>query len=315
MIFHPEEQSERTVADRRLRDSLDLLKPKTHTGSVKARKEQVDEVAEIQWYFPNELDEVPEILALEGVIPYSGGTGILGGGMTRIRGLMDVSRLDLKFCRTQDGTIDLGAALSYSETASALAESGHLLSRSLSQAATEPLRNRISLGGSISMFPYWSDLMGPLLALEAELSIVGVNSGTRALEEYLQNRDFRQNTLITSIRLPDQPWQGAYYRHTRTPTDRPAFSITVLLRRNAKQIEEIRIGVVGCSGRYRRLTGVEKILEGSDVSTDPSELLGAATEQLDIDFPARMGFSTEYLNTCASIELKRTLISALGSEL
>jgi CO/xanthine dehydrogenase FAD-binding subunit len=273
----------------------------------------VDEVAEIQWYFPNELEEVPGILALDGVVPHSGGTGILWGGMSRIRGLMDVSRLDLKFCRVRDGTIDLGAALSYSETSAALVESGHLLSRSLSSAATEPLRNRISLGGSISMFPYWSDLLGPLLALEAELSLAGANSGTRALEEYLQNRDLRQNTLITSIRLPDQPWQGAYYRHTRTRTDRPAFSITVLLRRSTGRIEEIRIVVVGCSGRYRKLTEVEKVLEGSEVPAAPSELLEEAVAQLDIDFPARMGFSAEYLNACAPIELKRTLASALES--
>lgn len=270
-------------------------------------------MAEIQWYFPNKLEEVPGILAREGVVPHSGGTGILWGGMRRIRGLMDVSRLDLKFCRARDGTIELGAALSYCQAAAALAESGHLLSRSLASAATEPLRNRISLGGSISMFPYWSDLLGPLLALEAELSLAGANSGTRPLEEYLQNRDLRQNTLITSIRLPDQPWQGAYYRHTRTTTDRPAFSYTVLLRRSAKRIEETRIVVVGCSGRYRRLAGVEKVLQGSELRSDPSQLLEEATEQLVIDFPARMGFSAGYLKTCAAIELKRTIASALES--
>jgi CO/xanthine dehydrogenase FAD-binding subunit len=270
-------------------------------------------VADIEWYFPDELEAVPGILAQEGVIPHGGGTGILWGGMTRIRGLMDLSRLDLRFCRRREGWIELGAALSYSETAAALADPRHLLSRTLSAAATEPLRNRISLGGSISMFPYWSDLMGPLLALEAELSILGPQSGTRPLEEYLQDRELRKNTLITSIRLPDQPWGRAYYRHTRTPTDRPAFSITVLLRRSAKRIEEVRIVVAGCSGRYRRLDEVEKTLRGSQVPSDPAELLAEATEQLDIDVPARMGFSSEYLNACATIELKRTLASALAS--
>jgi CO/xanthine dehydrogenase FAD-binding subunit len=163
------------------------------------------------------------------------------------------------------------------------------------------------------MFPYWSDLMGPLLALGAELHLVGKKSGACSLEEYVQKRELRQNTLIASIRLPDLPWQGAYYRHTRTRTDRPAFSITVLLRQEAKRIEESRIVVVGCSGRYRRLTGVEKILEGSHIPSDPSRLLEEAAQQLDIDFPARMGFSAEYLKTCTAIELKRTLAAALES--
>ena len=270
-------------------------------------------MSEIQWFFPSELEEVPEILSREGVIPHGGGTGILWGGMTRIRGLMDVNRLDLKFCRTGDGRIDLGAALSYSETAAALASSAHLLSRTLTAAATQPLGNRISLGGSISMFPYWSDLLGPLLAHEAELALVGAKNGTWTLEEYLQNRDLRRNSLITSIRLPDLPWQSAYYRHTRTATDRPAFTITVLLRLKAKRIEEARIIVVGCNGRYRRLDGGEEILAGSQPPSDPSQLLGEAAQRLDIDFPARMGFSAEYLKACAGVELQRTLAAALGS--
>jgi CO/xanthine dehydrogenase FAD-binding subunit len=226
---------------------------------------------------------------------------------------MDTSRLDLKFVRDQDGSIVLGAALSYAETAEALAKSGHLLARSLSSAATTPLRNRISLGGSISMFPYWSDLMGPLLALEVELSLVGANSGTWPLIEYVQKRELRQNTLITSIHWPDAPWQGAYYRHTRTPTDRPAFSITVLALLESKRIEEIRIVLVGCSGRYRRLTEVEQTLKGVEVPAETANFIDAAAAQLAIDFPARMGFSAEYLKACASVELKRALAAALRS--
>jgi CO/xanthine dehydrogenase FAD-binding subunit len=163
------------------------------------------------------------------------------------------------------------------------------------------------------MFPYWSDLMGPLLALDAELSLVGANSGSRPLSEYLQNRELRKNTLITSIQIPASSWRGGYYRHTRTPTDRPAFSITVVLRRTSKQIEDIRIIVVGCSGRYRRLTEVERLFLGASISDDPSQLLDDAAAQVNIDFPARMGFSAEYLSTCAAIELKRTLGSALGN--
>lgn len=273
-------------------------------------------MAEIQWYFPDKLDEVPDILSQEGVIPHSGGTGILWSGLKRIRGLMDVRALELKFLRRRAGSIDLGAALSYSEAAEALAESLPLLSRSLSAAATEPLRHRICLGGSISMFPYWSDLMGPLLALGAELSLVGAISGAWPLVEYLRNSDLRKNTLITSIRLPDLQWQGAYYRHTRTLTDRPAFSVTVLLRQAAGRIKAARIVMVGCSGRYRRLAEVEKILEGAEVRSDTAGLVDAALSkvaELDLGFSARMGFTSEYLNDCATVELGRCVESALRS--
>jgi len=274
-------------------------------------------VAEVQWFFPSELDEVPDILAREGVIPHGGGTGILWSGLTRVRGLMDVSGLDLKYIRRRDGSIALGAALSYSETVRAVADTHHPLAHSLHSAAAQPLRNRITLGGSISMFPYWSDLMGPLLALEAKLSLAGANGETRGLEEYLQDRNLRTNTLITSVLLPDVPWQGAYYRHTRTPTDRPAFSITVALRLESGKIETIRVVVVGCTGRYRRLTEIEAALTGTDVPSkmpeDLSQRIGETVKRLGIDFPARMGFGAEYLNACAEVELVRTVASAIRS--
>jgi CO/xanthine dehydrogenase FAD-binding subunit len=270
-----------------------------------ARKDLMTEVDEIQWYFPDNLDQVPEILSLEGVVPHGGGTGILWGGMTRVRGLMDTRRQDLKYLRDQDGSIVLGAALSYTEAAEALAKADHLLAWSLSSAATEPLRNRISLGGSISMFPYWSDLMGPLLALDAELSLVGTNSGTYPLSEYVQKRE------ITSIRWANAPWRGAYYRHSRTHTDRPAFSITILVLRKSKRIEDIRIALVGCSGRYRRLSEIEQALRGVEAPAEPADLIDSAAAKSLIEFPTRMGFSAEYLKACASIELRRTLATAL----
>jgi CO/xanthine dehydrogenase FAD-binding subunit len=273
----------------------------------------VDAVADVEWYFPNELADVPDILSREGVIPHSGGTGILWGNMTRIRGLMDVSHLDLKSFRKKDDEIVLGAALSYSEAAEALVKPDHPLVQSLKSAATEPLRNRISLGGSISMFPYWSDLMGPLLALDARLSLVGGAKGECSLTDYIEIRKLRQNTLITSIHWSDTPWQCSYYRHTRTPTDRPAFSLTVLLQKTSKRVETARLVVVGCKGRYRKLTEVEQILQGAELPQDPSSLLDKATERLELEIPARMGFSAEYLKACVIIELRRALEAALES--
>jgi CO/xanthine dehydrogenase FAD-binding subunit len=270
-------------------------------------------VAEIEWFYPRNLNEVPEILSREGVVPYGGGTGIQWVGLSRIRGLIDISRLDLKSFAVRDGTITLGAALSYTEAAEALEKEGHLLARALYSAASEPLRNRISLGGSIAMFPYWSDLMGALLALEAELTLVGAAGGSRRLAEYVENRSLRQNTLISAVRIPASPRQGAYYRHTRTRTDRPAFSITVLVSSSSGRIEEIRVLVVGCSGRYRRLSEVEQALRGMELSGDPAGPVEEAALGLQADFPPRMGFSAEYLKACAGIELARALRSALGS--
>ncbi len=266
-------------------------------------------MGQIQWYYPDSLEQVPELLAREGVVPHGGGTGILLGGLNQIKGLIDLSRLELKRFHRRDGVIVLGAGLSYSEAAEALAAEGasHILSRSLGSAAAQPLRNRITLGGSIALFPYWSDLMGPLLALEAELTLVGENGGTRTVREYVENRELRRGTLITSVRLRDSAWIGAYHRHTRTLADRPAFSITALGRGTSRRIEEARIVVVGCSGRYRRLTSIEERLQGLAFPDDPAPAAAEALSGFELEFPARMGFGAEYLQAAARVELERAV--------
>ena len=264
---------------------------------------------QIRWYYPESLEQVPELLGLEGVVPHGGGTGILLGGLNQIKGLIDLGRLELKSFHRGGGEIVLGAALSYTEAAEALAAEGppHILSRSLSSAATQPLRNRITLGGSIALFPYWSDLMGPLLALDAELTLVGKNGGARRVGEYVKNRELRQGTLIASVSLEDISWQGVYYRHTRTLADRPAFGITALGRGTSRRLEEARIVVVGCSGRYRRLTSIEEHLQGLDFPDEPAAAAAEALSGFELEFPARMGFSAEYLQAAARVELERAL--------
>ncbi|MBN1836269.1 MAG: FAD binding domain-containing protein [Spirochaetales bacterium] len=258
--------------------------------------------AEVQWFFPRELSEVPSLLAQEGVVPHGGGTGLLLGGMSQVRGLVDLSRLGLGDIRKDGASACIGAAASYAAAAAAAAawEPRHVLARSLSAAANTPLRNRITVGGSIALFPYWSDLVGPLLALEAEVHLVGSHEGWLPLPEYLARREPRRGSLITEVRWEEQGWVGEYRRWTRTRTDRPAFSLVAVGRRSRKRSSELRVVLVGCSGRHRRLTEVEEAVAAGE---EPA----AAAARAQIEIPARMGFSGTYLSHCARVELERAL--------
>ena len=57
-----------------------------------------------------------------------------------------------------------------------------MLAASLSQAASTPLRNRITLGGSLKDFPLWSNLYAPLIAIDAKVEIKGNKSGIYSVE-------------------------------------------------------------------------------------------------------------------------------------
>ena len=66
----------------------------------------------LTWYVPRELREVPDLLAREGVVPHGGGTLLLRGGVGRIRGLVDLSRLGLDGVRVEQGIVTSGDDLS-----------------------------------------------------------------------------------------------------------------------------------------------------------------------------------------------------------
>ena len=266
---------------------------------------------ELEWYYPENLGDMPDLLNREGVILHGGGTGILRGGLKKTAGLIDLGRLRLNTVERRDGKMKLGAGCTYAETVHGLSahEKNHVLVTSLGQAASTPLRNRITLGGSIALFPFWSDLMGPLLALEAD--------GLFALSDYIQNPELRRNTLIVSVQWEDRPWHSAYHRHTRTRTDRPMFSVSVLSRRQTAAgaaagtaaVEDLRIVVVGCSGRYHRCTEVEALLVGKTVDGDT---VSKAVKAAELGFPARMCLTPEYLEHCVRTVLERSLHKALG---
>jgi CO/xanthine dehydrogenase FAD-binding subunit len=217
---------------------------------------------EIEWYYPKKIEEAAVLVREEGILPHGGGTWILMGGIRKTRGIIDLDHLPLRFFREKKSHIEIGPCLTYADLIENIerVDPGHVLSKALSHAASTPLRNRITVGGTISAFPAWSDLMGPLLALETEVSLIGQKEGQYTLQEYARTPGLRKGTLISSIRIKKTKWDSYYHREVRTRFDYPAFTVTILARKNGKTVEDARVVVVGCSGKFLRLIGPEEIL-------------------------------------------------------
>lgn len=260
-------------------------------------------MSEINWYFPRTIEEVKDLLKKERVIPHGGGTHILRSNMKRIKGLIDLHYLPLKFHHTKKGMVEIGSNRSFSEVSEHL-DSQDILARALSRSASTPLRNRITVGGSIAAFPVWSDLMGPLIALEAEVSLIGEREGSFSISDYIKNSELRKGTLITGVSFKKDGWISYYYRETRTHFDYPAFTISILLKKSAKVIEDIRIVIVGCIGKWKRLYLVEESLRGK--REDEVEIDGIG-ENLLVKFTMKKFLSPEYLEHLARVYTERGL--------
>jgi len=263
---------------------------------------------DIVWYYPESLEETRKLLSREGTIPHGGGTGILRMSMRRVRGLIELSGLGLDYYRDRGKEIHIGATCTLSEV---VRHANHesILYKALSRSASTPLRNRITAGGSVSLFPMWSDIAGPFIGLGAEVSLVGSREGRFSVEDYFTLPDLRKKTLITEVILQKEEWESCYYRETRTGFDYPAFTITVLLRRNKEVIDDMRIVLVGCWGKFRRFIDIEQQVRGLKVSAVDAHGLGRGVR---VDFNSKKFMSGEYLKHIAGVQIGRTIAQVLG---
>ncbi len=263
-------------------------------------------MSELKWFYPESLDAVQKLLDNEGVVPHGGGTGLLLGNVRKYKGLIDLRFLPLANVRENGDSVEIGATVSYAKAARELEKilPGNIITKSLSAAASTPLRNRITIGGSLIMAPIWSDLIGPLVALEATVSLIGRNKGRYPVEEFLANPKFRAKSLLTGVEFPKESWETLHYRAVRTAFDYPMFTLTILAKRNAAAFDDIRIVFTGNSGKFKRLREIENDMRGKNTrEIDIKEMVG----KLKIKFPPKRQATSEYVGHLGRIQLERAL--------
>jgi CO/xanthine dehydrogenase FAD-binding subunit len=270
---------------------------------------------ELLWQFPTHLDEAVRLLQEPGAALHAGGTSILRVGTGNLAALIDLHGLGLRHFRVSDGRVELGAMLTFADVLEKMraVDPRSILVQALSGAASTPLRNRITVGGSVAMAPLWSDLMGPLLALGADVVLLGDDEIVCPFAQLLEDRAIRAGKLVTAIRFDQGQWQSSYYRATTTHFDYAAFTISTLVRRNSREeIEDARLVVTGSRQRYKRLTAQEQALIGrkrGDLDSLP-QIAAAA----DVEFARKNIGSPEYVRHLFGVELERALERAVRGQ-
>lgn len=268
----------------------------------------------VQWYFPETIDEAASLLGRERTVPHGGGTSLVKSGIGSFAGVVDLTKIPLNYLKTDRGVLEIGANQTFASAAENLSNlyPGCILAEALGSAASTPLRNRITMGGSASLFPLWSDLIGPMAVLEGKIRTEGKNAGTYDLSPWLADRSLQKGTLITSLIFPDpSDWISVYYREVRVGFDYPAFTVSVLARTSGPRIERIRVALSGGTDRALRLTELEKALNGADISKAQSLDI---RKMGSVRFGRKPAGSPEYLSEIAAVQVERCVKSALFRE-
>jgi len=255
----------------------------------------------LEWFFPRTIEEAVKLIAEQGIILHGGGTRILKTSPKSIKGLVDVGKLNLNFIHRSDNKISIGAASTYDDVIrySAKTKKLPLLAQALSEAASTPLRNRITIGGSVKDFPIWSSLYAPLLALRAQVEIAGEPDKIISLEEYLESGIIKTKHLIKRIIVEDDSHLiGGVKRFALIRFEYPLFTVAVALHTKHKIISESRIFITGVKGRYNHCKRAEHFLVEKELTDD---VIHEAGKHFNPKFVADYKYSAEYKEHTANV--------------
>src|SRR5258708_7899361 len=279
--------------------------------------------AQFDYIAAKSLDEAMTLLA-----KHKDDAKILAGGHSLIPAmklrlmqpavLIDISKIkDLAYIREEGGQIRIGAMTTHYQV-----ESSDLLRRVcplLPQTATHlgdvQVRNRGTIGGSLVHADPAADWPAPILALDAELVVIGPK-GERAIKA----TDFFVDLLTTALNageilrevrfIAPKGNSGQSYMKFRHPASGFAVvGVAVTLTRDGGKCQSAGVGITGAAPKPYKAGAVEKALKGAML--DAKSLAAAAAHAADgVDVNSDLFASSEYRKHLAEIYTRRALEQA-----
>jgi CO/xanthine dehydrogenase FAD-binding subunit len=181
------------------------------------------------YHSPTTLAEAVDLLAEDGRTVVAGGTDLLVNPryMVGVREVVDIRRLGLDYISAEDEWLHIGAGATMRSVAQhpriqALGDG--ILARGAAVCGSPNIRNMATLAGNIASALPSADTPPALLALDAQVVLVG-RSGERIvpLEMFFVGpaRSVRDRELIRELRAPlaEDDVHGGFYKIGRTAED------------------------------------------------------------------------------------------------
>jgi carbon-monoxide dehydrogenase medium subunit len=229
--------------------------------------------------------------------------------------LLDLRRVPgLHGIQRENGTWRIGAMTTHA-TLQDTPELG-LPSTVAKTIADQQVRNRGTLGGSLSHGDPASDPPGMLLCCEGTVTLQGAD-GQRTVAAADLFQDYMQTAVgpeevLTEVRIPALEGYGhAYRKFTRRAEDWAMVAVSALVRRSGDTCEDVRVALTNMAPVPIRARAVEDALRGQPLS---AEAIAQAAEQAGegTDPPADLNASADYKRHLARVLTARALKEAAG---
>jgi carbon-monoxide dehydrogenase medium subunit len=240
--------------------------------------------------------------------------------LANVESLLDIGQLsELRGIeRLDDGRLSVGALTTYAELMDSPAIHYGLLADALPTIGDVQVRNRGTVGGSVSHADPASDLPAVLLALDAEL-VLQASGGTRTVKvdgffEGPFQTAMAHDELLTAVILPSgRDGSGSAYESLEQPASGYAMvGVAVGIVVGAGNVVEyLGVGITGVGDHPYRASAVESALVGGTASDD--EIAAAAAHAADgVTVSSDIHAGAEYRTAMTAVITRRAIHKALA---
>ncbi|GAB2787696.1 FAD binding domain-containing protein [Amycolatopsis magusensis] len=255
---------------------------------------------------------------------------VLGGGQSllpvlRMRlatptKLIDLGRIpELRGIREDGGALVIGAMTTHYDLQRDPLIDAHatLLGKATATVADPQVRHRGTFGGSLAHADPAGDLLAPVLAMDAELVVSGMD-GRRTIPaaEFfvdLFTTALRPGEILVEVRVPKHTgWHAHYEKFNRVAQAWSMVAVAAAVHTEGGTITEARVGLTNMASVPVRARAVESALVGQPAT---AESVRAAAEHAaeGTDPAADSNADVEYRQHLAKVLTGRALTAALGS--
>ena len=234
--------------------------------------------------------------------------------------LIDIARVaDLRTISEQGGKIAIGAAATHDQIASSdlIRNKAGLLSECASAIGDVQVRNRGTIGGSLSHADPAADYPAGILALEAELKLES-ETGARTVkaEDFfvdIMTTAARPGEILTQVSITPIPANTGYYylKHRQPASGFALVGVAALVTLDRRgNCANVRVGITGLAAKAFRAKAVETALTGK--APDSAAIAAAAAHAADgIDALADIHASSDFRASLACTYTRRALETAV----
>ena len=280
--------------------------------------------AQITYHRAGSVAEAVQLLSdNEGAKLLAGGHSLLPLMKLRLASpavLVDIGRIEaLKGISTGDGGLSIGALTTHAEIAASdlVRQHAPVLAEAAALVGDPAVRNRGTIGGSVSHADPASDQPTVLTALGATFNVTGLG-GDRSIAAAdfttgLLENALEENEVLTSVSVPSVPsGSGSAYVKFPHPASRYAVvGVAAVLSVSGGTCSAASVVVGGVEAKPARASSVEAALAGSDLSDSALDAAAAAVAgDLNGDPMGDVFASAEYRRAMAAVYVRRALGAA-----